>query len=268
MQNAPLIYTIAIVRFPRIPGIGKYTNVLLEAVRSAYPQFDEFTLSFVWANININLILNAKSEIDRGELKMLQFATPDRKWALLLTDEIFALHTSAYFDSENFVARFKDGLKAILNVTELRIEWMEAIGFRYLNLVKPRPCESLDAYFQTWALPPKPDIKSIDLLQGMYVAAYRTKFGDLRFQLLRKPPIVFPIDLHSPAVQKNGWMIPAPEGDFAVMDIDHGCHFSPLEPIDIDVIGDRILSLRSISRKLFDQAGTEHAKEIWNGETP
>jgi uncharacterized protein (TIGR04255 family) len=267
MQNAPLIYTVAVVRFPRVPGIGKYADALLDAVRGTYPQFDEFTLSFVRANIN--LTPDATSEIDRGESKMLQFAAPDRKWALLLTEEIFALHTSAYFDNEDFVARFKDGLRAILGVAELRIEWMEAIGFRYINLVQPRPGEALGDYLQTWVLPPKPDIEDeeIDLLQGVYVGAYRTRFGELRFQSLRKPPVAFPIDLNNPAVEKNGWMLPPPDGDFAIMDIDHGRHINPLEPINVEVIGNTLRSLRSISIKLFDQTGTEYAKKIWRGES-
>ena len=33
MPNAPLIYTVGVVRFPRVPGIGKYAGALLEAVR-------------------------------------------------------------------------------------------------------------------------------------------------------------------------------------------------------------------------------------------
>ena len=64
---------------------------------------------------------------------MLQFASPDRKWGLLLTEEILGLHTAAYIHNEDFVARFKEGLRAVLSVRELRIEWMEAVGFRYVE---------------------------------------------------------------------------------------------------------------------------------------
>ncbi len=199
---------------------------------------------------------------------MLQFASPDRKWALLLTEEIFGLHTAAYVHHEDFLAKFREGLQALLSVPELRIDWMEAIGFRYVILVKPSPGESLDDYLMQWALPPTPAIKNetIDLLQGMYVAAYKTAVGELRFQSLRKPPVVLPMDLNNPAIQKNGWESPVPDGDFAVMDIDHGCRFNPLEPIDVDVVCDKLKALRSISRKLFDQTGTNHAKKVWKGE--
>ena len=66
MPNAPFIYTVAVVRFPRVPGIGKYADALLDAVRDSYPQFDEFILSFVRANINLDADATS-SEIDRGK---------------------------------------------------------------------------------------------------------------------------------------------------------------------------------------------------------
>jgi uncharacterized protein (TIGR04255 family) len=268
MPNAPLVYTVGVVRFPRVPGIAKHSNALLEAVRGIYPQFDDFTLSFVRANINLNPDSpEEKSEIDRGEVKLFQFASPDRKWGLFLTEEVFGVHTSAYIHNEDFVAKFKMGLQALLSVPELGIKWMEAVGFRYVDLVTPHPGELLDSYLQTWVLPPKPNIDGeMDLLQGMYVAVYKTAFGELRFQSLRNPPFVLPMDLNNPAVQKNGWSIPVPGSDFAVMDMDHGCRFNPLEPFDVDVVCEKLRSLRSISRKLFDQTGTDHAKKVWKGE--
>ncbi len=265
MPNAPLVYTVGVVRFPRVPGIGKYASALLEAVRGTYPQFDDFTLSFVRANINLNP--EEKSEIDRSEAKLFQFASPDRQWGWFLTEEVFGLHTSAYYDNEDFVAKFQEGLDALLNVPGLNIRWMEAVGFRYVNLVEPLPGESLDDYLRNWVLPQKPDIgEEMDLLQGMYVAAYKTAYGELRFQSLRNPPFVLPMDLNNPAILKNGWMRPKPENDFAVMDIDHGCRFNPLQPIDVDMVCDKLRSLRSISRKLFDQTGTDHAQEVWRKE--
>ena len=54
---------------------------------------------------------------------------------------------------------------------------MEAIGFRYVDLVKPRTANPWTTTYQ-WVLPPKPDIEDeeMDLLQGMYIAAYRTRW--------------------------------------------------------------------------------------------
>ena len=266
MPNAPLIYTLGVVRFPRVLGIGKFASAFLDAVRNNYPQFDDITLSFVRANFTLGP--DEKSEIDRGELKMFQFASPDRKWAFLLTEEFFGLHTAAYLDHNDFLRRFEGGLKVLLSIPGLNLPWMEAIGFRYVDLVKPRDREPLDNYLDRWVLPPKPDIEDeeMDLLQGMYIAAYKTALGELRFQSLRRPPVTLPMDLNSPAVQKNGWVPPVPEGDFAVMDIDHGCRFNPVEPMDVGIVCAKLRALRVISRKLFDKTGTDYGMKVWKGE--
>ncbi len=264
MPNAPLIYTLGVVRFPPIPEIEKFKSAFLGAFRGTYPQFDEIAMNFVRANISVGA--EAKSQIDSRELKILQFASPDRTWALILSESHFGLHTSRYIDHDDFVQRFREGLKMLLGVQDLKLEWIETIGFRYVDLVKPRSGEQLDAYLHPWVLPPQPTVsEEIKLVQGMYIAMYRTAYGDLRFQSLRNPPMTLPPDLNTPLIQKNDWAPQIPNEDFALMDIDHGCRFSPLEKVDVDMICAKFLQLRSSSRALFDQAGTEHALRVWKG---
>jgi hypothetical protein len=65
---------------------------------------------------------------------------------------------------------------------------------------------------------------------------------------------------------KNDWAPEMPTEDFALMDIDHGRHFNPLEKINVNMICSKLLELRSSSRELFDQAGTPHAMNVWKGE--
>lgn len=265
MPNAPLVYTLGVLRFPPIPAIDSHKSDLIAAFRGKYPQFDEIALSFVRANIAIGP--DAKQTIDSRELKLFQFASPDRTWALILSESHFGLHTSRYVDHGDFVQRFREGLGTLFGVRQLGLEWVEAIGFRYVDLVKPRPGEQLSAYLRPWVLPPLPELKEkMEIKQGMYIAMYKTTHGDLRFQSLRNPPVTLPPDLNTPMVQKNNWTPAPPEGDFALMDIDHGCHFNPLQKIDIDQVCSKLLDLRLSSRDLFDQTGTEHALKVWKGE--
>lgn len=270
MPNAPLVYTIGVLRFPRNPEIGRFASAFLSAIRGEYPQFDEIALNFVTAKISLGP--DAKSEvenqIDRRELKMFQFASPDRSWAFILSEELLGLHTSSYLDHDDFVQRFRTGLEALLGIRDLGMKWIEAIGFRYVDLVKPLAGEPLEDYLHDWVLPPSPPkaLGKMDLVQGMYVAQYKTEYGDLRFQSLRTPPMTLPPDLDTPLVKKNGWVPEIPAGDFALMDIDHGRHFSPLEEIDVDQICSKFFELRLASRKLFDAAGTDHAMSVWKEE--
>jgi uncharacterized protein (TIGR04255 family) len=266
MPYAPLVYTIGVLRFPPIPKIEEFKSALLSAFRKTYPQFDEIALNFVRANITVGP--DAKSQIDSRELKMFQFASPDREWALILSENLFGLHTSKYADHQDFVQRFREGLQMFLGIQDLNLDWIETIGFRYVDLVKPLDGEPLRDYLRDWVLPPLPEVAGkLDLVQGMYVALYKTPYGDLRFQSLRNPQMTLPPDLNTPLVQKNGWAPDIPDGDFALMDIDHGCHFSPLKKVDVDMVCTKLLELRSSSRELFDQAGTPHAMSVWKGES-
>lgn len=261
MPNAPLVYTLGVIRFPPNPAIEQLKNTLIAAFRGTYPQFDEVALNFVRANIS------AKPEIDSRELKMFQFASPDRTWALLLTESTFSLHTSRYVDHQDFFKRFEDGIHMLLSVPGARMEWIETIGLRYVDLVKSRPGESLNQYLKPWVLPPLPDFKEeMKIAQGMYIATYKTAHGDLRLQVLRNPPMTLPPDLDTPIVQKNSWTPAIPHEEFALMDIDHGRRFNPLERFDIGTISSTLPKLRSSSRKLFDNAGTEYALKVWKGE--
>ncbi len=265
MPYAPLVYTLGVLRFPPIPAIESFKSELIATFRGAYPQFDEIALNFVRANINVGP--DAKQTIDSRELKMFQFASPDKTWALILTESHFGLHTSRYVDHEDFVQRFREGLGMLLGIQRMGLEWIESIGFRYVDLVKTRPGEQLREYLREWVLPPLPELKEkMEITQGMYIAMYKTAHGDLRFQSLRNPPMTLPPDLNTPLVQKNNWIPPVPEGDFALMDIDHGCHFNPLQKFDIEWVGSKLLDLRSSSRDLFDQTGTQYALKVWKGE--
>jgi uncharacterized protein (TIGR04255 family) len=265
MRNAPLVYTIGVLRFPPIPEIERFKNAFLSAFRGMYPQFDEIAMNFVRANITVGP--DAKSQIDSRELKMFQFASPDKTWALILSESLFGLHTSRYTDHDDFVRRFREGLQMFLGIQDLNLEWIEAVAFRYVDLVKPLAGEPLGDYLREWVLPPLPDVKGkLDLIQGMYIAKYKTPYGDLRFQSLRNPQMTLPPDLNTPLVQNNGWAPDIPDGDFSLMDIDHGCLFSPLNKVDIDMVCNKLLELRSSSRELFNQAGTEHAMKVWKGE--
>jgi uncharacterized protein (TIGR04255 family) len=263
MPSAPLIYTLGVVRFPRVPDIGRFAGGFHDLIRSSYPLADDISAPLVSANFGPEGL-----RIEQHETKLLQFASPDRKWAFLLTDEVLGLHTVDYLDHRDFVTRFRTGLEALVQVPGIRIEWLEAVGIRYVDLIVPRQGETLVAYLRSWVLPAEvPEIAGgMVIREGMYVATYRTGVGDLRFQALRNPPTTLPPELDTLLVQRNGWKHPVPDGEFAVLDADHGCRFDIPVPMDIDMVCGRLLKLRQSVKDLFLAAGTEHAVRVWRGE--
>jgi len=257
MPNAPLVYTLGVVRFPRVPNVERFADGFQDLIRSDYPVFDEVPIQIN----NVTLDPKGKVNVQHSQARMLQFAAHNREWAFLLTEELLGLHTIRYVDHGDFIERFKIGLRALLKVPGVGVDWIEAIGLRYVDIVTPRKGEQLAEYLHSWVIPP--DAPDMTFREGMYVASYDTKIGILRFQSLRNPPTTLPPDLDTPIIQRNNWKRDRPLGEFVVMDMDHGCRFDPVVTMSVDMIGAKLSELRDFSKKLFLRAGTEHAMNIW-----
>ncbi len=261
MPNAPLIYSLGLVRFPRVPDVQRFADAFHELIRGAYPVHTAMMLPVMSATFGPDGL-----RVETQQTWIVQFASPDKKWAFLLTEEILVLHTVAYDNHRDFAEKFKVGLDALLRVPGIGVQWLEAVGMRYVDLVVPRADETLEQYLRPWILPAAvPEVPGgLSIQEGMYVATYHTAVGDLRFQALRNPPTTLPPELDTPIFQGNGWKLERPESDFAVMDVDHGCRFDPLVPMNVEVACAKMLELRAVAKELFLASGTDHAKKVWN----
>lgn len=260
LPNAPLIYTLGIVRFPGVPNIERFRDGFHDLIRGQYPSPEDITIPVMSATFGPEGL-----RMESHETRLFQFASPDKSWAFLLTNEILALHTVKYENHVDFADRFRFGLDALLQVPGIGIQWLEAVGMRYVDLVVPRPGEALSDYLRPWIVPSEaPNVSGgLTIKQGMYVATYRTNVGELRFQALRNPPTTLPPEIDTPVIQSNGWKREVPESDFVVMDSDHGCRFEPMIPMEPDTVCAKLIELRGIAKELFLASGTPHAMNVW-----
>lgn len=269
LPNAPLVYTIGVVRFPKIPEIQRFATGFHDLIRARYPRPENLMVHMVSAIIGPEGLT-----VETPAITVYQYVSPDRRWAFILTNEVLALHTDAYLNHIDFADRFVFGLEALLNVPDIRIEWIEAVGMRYVSLIEPREGETLRQYLYPWVLPdvaPAVESGGLSIQEGMYVATYKTSVGDLRFQALRNPPTTLPPELDTPAIHRNGWKRDKPDREFALLDIDHGCRFEPLEAMDTRLVRDKVIRLRTLAKDVFWATGTDHAKSVWKekiGERP
>jgi uncharacterized protein (TIGR04255 family) len=264
LAKAPLIYTIGVTRFPRLPDLSRFEADFHEAIRTTgYPLKDEIEAPIISASFS-----DAGLQIEQHKTRLLQFATADRQWAFILTEEILALHTIAYPNHQVFADRFRTGLSALVGISGIAIELVEAVGMRYVDLVVPRDGETLRDYLEPWVLPiEEPTLSErMTLIEGMYVATYRSDVGELRFQALRNPPTTLPPELDTPLIKRNGWKRDLPKGEFAVVDVDHGTRFDTPAAMDVDMVCGHLLELRKVAKDLFLSFGTDFAMRVWNGE--
>ena len=263
MPKAPLVYMIGMVRFPKVPGMDRFAPGLHDALRSGYPLSDEVAAQAVRAEIG-----PAGMQLEQFETRVWQFSAPDKSFAFLLGDEFLGLHTASYLDHQDFAYRFDTGLRALLGVAGIGIEWVQSVGIRYIDLIVPRAGETLTQYLRPQALPMESLTEDglLEMRESMSVAAYQSRIGNLRVQVLRNPPTTVPPELDSPLVEKNGWKPVRPGVEFAVLDIDHGARFDPPEPMDAEGIRGRLVELREATSKLFFSLSTDFALRVWKDE--
>jgi uncharacterized protein (TIGR04255 family) len=258
LKHAPLIYALGMVQFPKIPGVERFTDNFLDKIRDKYPLVDEVKVPIYTADFSPQGI-----QMGQQESRLFQFLSIDKKWGFILTEQGLYIHTIEYQDFRDFSNRFQVGLEALLKLPDIGIQWIRAVGIRYVNLVAPKPKCELNKYIHPWVLPNEPSDSQLSILQSAYVARYKTEFGELRLQSLRNPQFTLPPELQSPLILKNEWIKERPNSDFALIDIDHSITYAQPIKIETKAIISDLTKLRGISSVIFKSIGTDFAHKAW-----
>lgn len=246
------IYTIGMVKFPRVPGIERFIDSFHDKIRGDYPLCDEFKVSVLNTDLGSQGV-----HFVQQENKVWQFTSVDQSWAFILTDQSLCLHTVNYQHFHQFSERFQKGLTTILNIQEIGIDWMTTIGIRYISLIKALPNKQLNDYIQSWVLPSDPSQESLTSIEGAYITRYKTNKGELRLQTLLNPQLTLPPELQTSLIIKNGWAKNRPQNDFAVIDIDHSISFDlPTKMTSLKAL-EELSNLHKISKTVFESIGTK-----------
>lgn len=263
MTFAPLRYALAIIRFPKIMQMERHVPAFQEAIRKAYPHDSVELNQGMMANVGPDgLQFGMMSE------KIWQFADEAKTHALMLGPDFLLVHAGRkYVDHGNFLDRLRDAAVALTDLAEPGIDRVVAIGFRSIDLVEPRPSETLAAYLKPWALPTAAGDfagNDIQMQEAAYFASFKTPSGFLRFQALRRPQGGFPPDLNTPFVRANGWIETVASDDYVLLDIDHFSGFETLMPFDPIALRVRFEDMYGSSNRVFVSAATPHARQVWN----
>ncbi len=262
LAQAPVKYVLGVVRFPRISDLTKLASYVQPQLRGEYPVSDEFTAPHVEVRADA-----AGVNISQNELRFWQFANADRTWAVFLGADMLALHTCAYIGHDDFIERFVSVLRPAIEAPDVGIQWLQLAAMRYINLVTPAASDQLASYLEPRFLPPDiGEVSGLEFDGGVMASSFRSRSGTMRVQVQRKPPTVLPPELISPMVLANKWEPTRPDRDFAVVDLDHGRLFQPLQAtagLDIQKL---MLELHTMIRAVFDTVATPHALAAWSGD--
>ncbi len=266
MRFAPLRYTLAMARFPRNMNLSHHVPAFQELVRGRYPLVE--TLQ----NRAVNLKVGPEgAEVETIADEIWQFSEANRSHAVILGGEYLVLHAGTDYEGhEKFVARFGEIVDAYCNVEGLQTVLVGA-GYRYVDLVVPRPetDETLGHYLEPWVFSRELlDVQDegVEPLDSIFVGSFKTNEGIMRLQVIRRLPGTLPPDLDTKFVRDNGWVEKRPEGDFAILDIDHGTTLGEPIVLSSELAKKLLLSLRIPPARLFARATTDYAKKIWEGD--
>lgn len=250
-------YVIGMVQFPKVPTMEHFIHQFMDKIRHDYPLEDRATSQIFNTNF-----LPGTIQFERQEAVLWQFISIEKSWGFVLTDQAFCLHTNSYQNFENFIERFHHGLAALIDIPGIDIAWLLAIGVRFVNMVVPIEGQQLASFVGSWILPMEPPGAHLEVIESVYVARYKTKYGELRLQMLRNPPLTLPPELNTSLVQKNGWLKEKPEDEFALIDLDHISRFKDPIKFNLESISKYLLNLRNTTKEMVSLANITVMSQI------
>ncbi|TPL05827.1 TIGR04255 family protein [Mesorhizobium sp. B2-4-14] len=262
-RHAPVEYVLAVLRFPLVSDFGRFASEMQALLEAEYP----LSKSFEAMNYRLEIGQNGM-QVTEEKAPMWQFSSLDQQWAVILGANFVGLHTVQYTDHKDFLGKFVHTVGLAMKPERVGVKVVEGLGLRYLDLVVPAEGEAAEDYLvQAGLLPSKIcGVDGLQVVEGIHACSYKTSRGNLRFQLLRNPPSVFPAELVTPLTMANGWADKKVESDFFVIDTDHGSDFRPPVRIgEIDVL-ESMVGLRQAISDIFLATASDHAKAVWNGE--
>jgi len=255
-QKNQLIYTLGMVQFPRIAKFDPFVDSFMDKIRTDYPIDDHISPKVYTTSIGPEGV-----QIERQDTNVWQFSSIDRKWAFILTDQSICLHTSEYNNISEFNKRLEDGISKLIAIPDIGIKWLSAVGIRFVYMLVEKSGKSLNEIAKPWNLT-EPYSLPLEIIEGVYVSSYKTKFGELRLQTLRNPWVTLPPELISPMIQKNGWLKLRPKQDFAIVDLDHSFKWINPQKFEIKEVIKTIVNLEDTSREMVLSTGLETSKKL------
>lgn len=260
-RNAPVFYVLAHIQFNAIPAMAKFADEIADRLRKiGYPdpQDEKQTvLSFGVAPDGSP----SPHQVEQKEVPRWRISNTEKTSGFLLLQDALIFHTTAYLDRDSFFAELRKGLEVVHEVIEL--SFVDRIGLRYLNIVKPETEETLAQYLE-------PAARGLGqyfvtgLQHSMVEAIAQLDYGTLVSRAFTAhsdgdhppmPPELMPLSLKvkdrfSPC---KGWV--------AVFDND--CFMQQRVPFSISDIEASLRKLRDGIGLTFDASITVYAKEKW-----
>jgi uncharacterized protein (TIGR04255 family) len=261
MQNAPVYYVLAQVRFNAVLSLEQYMPVIQENMRKAgYPDFERAI--FAALNMNVGGIQAALVPAVQQQIRF-QFLNEDRTSGFILEQTGMTYQTTEYDTFKPFSEAFLRGLSTMHEAATL--SYSERVGIRFLDAVCPKPDEHVSLYLAPPIMGVWDKLENRSLAHAFSEA--RTVQGKttlLGRSIILDQQVEGPVYLSpefQPAILKIAERFSKIKGLYAVLDND--CWVEDREKFDISSLAKQLNSLHHEIERSFALMVTPHAVEAW-----
>lgn len=258
LDNAPLFFTIAQVRFNPILNLEDFLPQLQEKLRKAgYPDYKAMQRFVLTLSATTG---KEEASATESRFNTYSFANMEGTAGFVLSPESLSFQTTRYETIVHFGTELFKGLAIVHDIVEL--SYYERLGLRYLDAVLPRPGEELSQYLA-------PEVMGLsDKLPGLrhsYMESMAEHEGGRVISriIIQHSKVVLPPDLTSVSLKIEP-RFTEPEMRHAI--IDNDAFFDGREAFDIERLHSRLKALRALIDIPFTAIIQPHAKTVWEGK--
>jgi uncharacterized protein (TIGR04255 family) len=261
MSNAPVYYALAQAHFNPVAAMSKYVDQIQDRLRrKGYPLFEPQQVT--------HLVVPGPGQAQQAEPQITHTVSwlitrSDRTAGFILAPSAITYHTTHYDTHKAFIPELLRGLAAVHE--SVALDHVSRLGLRYLDAVLPPAGENVEQYLVG-------GLHGVEFnAQALYrltESVFRTETGPLvatgtlvarahrMTSSLGFPPDIQPHGL----VIDSKFEVKEPRAH-AVIDMDH--FVEGRMPIDMDKLGEQLLSLHATIKSVFRATTTDHARGAW-----
>lgn len=258
LTHAPVYFAIIQARFNPILALDSYAPQIQDQLRRhGFPDAEKGHLATISLNL-ASLPGGSAPQAPVSQTTRYTFWNMDRTAGFVLDQGALSFQTTEYDIFPTFSDRFLEGLQAIHNAVELN--YIDRIGFRYLDAVFPKSGETLVDYLETSVLG-LTDTLQTDFIHSLTETRFQTSDVSVlaRVRIL-DGKIEFPPDL-VPNILPISERFQTLTGRHAILDTDGA--IQQRVPFDLDRIGVQLETIHDEISKVFNSTITSHALVAW-----
>lgn len=174
--NNPLVYVLALARFPMVASMGDFVTAFGNIIGQRYPYRNHHTNQVATAEFGPEgLRLNTQQQT------LWQFRRDDRARAVLVGPDFILLHCGkgGYTNHFAFADELANLIRDLASVPGIALTHITSVGYRYVDLILPVEGTTLHDYLQGWAIPsdiPVQSIADLEVAEGTSVSVDVPRF--------------------------------------------------------------------------------------------